>query len=366
MELCNASIMSPSVGLVMIVKNEETVIERALRSALPFISTYVIVDTGSTDRTKEIIRQVMGDLSGLLIDRPWVSFGHNRTEALALCDSVMDWAIMLDADDTIEGVVPPTTIYGQALDAFALHIQHGGLTHQRPQIFRTGIAWGYEGVVHEYAKCRSKERATIGLLPADTYMVTRCEGSRSRDPQKYLKDAVALEAVEPKDHRTLFYLAQSYRDACVPDKARESYQRYLDLSGGWDQERYISLLNLIELAATDEERLRLTWAAIELCPERLEAQHAYLRSRRTCGLPITQQCYAIAALTKNRVQEKTNLFVLPQIYNWGMDDELAITAFATRRYRESYEASMRCVMTAPDPLMRESALKNAKAAFDRI
>jgi glycosyltransferase involved in cell wall biosynthesis len=46
--------MPPTVGLVMIVKNEEAVLERALRSALPFISTYVIVDTGSTDSTKDI------------------------------------------------------------------------------------------------------------------------------------------------------------------------------------------------------------------------------------------------------------------------------------------------------------------------
>jgi hypothetical protein len=36
----------PTVGLVMIVKNEAAVIERALLSAKPFISTWLIVDTG--------------------------------------------------------------------------------------------------------------------------------------------------------------------------------------------------------------------------------------------------------------------------------------------------------------------------------
>jgi hypothetical protein len=358
------------IGLVMIVKNEEAVIERALLSAKPFISAYVIIDTGSTDRTKEIIAKTMSDISGQLLDRPWISFGHNRTEAIALCDGQMDWAIMLDADDNLAGTVPPPEVWTNAIiDAFILRIHHGSIIHQRTQIFRTGIGWAYEGVVHEYPVCKGKEKTTIAMLPPETYMETRCEGARSNDPEKYLKDAQLLETVllkNPTDHRTLFYLAQSYRDAGQPEVARRYYQRNLDVSGGWDQERYMTMINLIGLVESQEEKLRLTWAAIELCPDRLEAQHAYLRQRRTLGLPLTQQCYAIASIAKNRKPGPTNLFAIPSIYEWGMDDELAVSAFATQRYRESYDASVRCAMTAPEQPMRDNALKNAKAAFEYL
>jgi len=354
----------------MIVKNEEAVIERALLSAKPFISTYVIVDTGSTDRTKEIIRTTMADLSGQLLDRPWISFGHNRSESLALCDGQMDWAIMLDADDNLAGTVPPDSVWKNSeVDAFMLRIHHGPIVHQRTQIFRTGVGWAYEGVVHEYPVCKSKEKATIAILPPETYMMTRCEGSRSSDPDKYLKDALLLETEllkKPTDHRTLFYLAQSYRDAGQPTTARRYYQRNIDISGGWDQERYISMVNLITLAETQEEKLRLTWTAIELCPDRLEAQHAYLRQRRALGLPPTQQCYAIAAISATRKPGHAHLFSTPSVYDWGMDEELAIFAFAVRRYRESYDASMRCVLNAPEQPMREKALANAKAAYSQI
>jgi len=351
----------------MIVKDEEAVIERALLSAKPFISTYVIVDTGSTDRTKEIIRRVMSDMSGQLIDRPWLSFGHNRTEALRLCDSQMDWAIMLDADDTLVGVVPPPDLWNQPVDGMMMRILHGTITHSRVQIFRTGIGWVYEGVVHEYPRCSSKEKAVLAALPPETYMITRCEGSRSKDPDKYLKDAQLLEVAllkSPTDHRTIFYLAQSYRDAGQSETARRIYQRYVDLSGGWDQERYIALVNLIGLVENQEEKLRLTWAAIELCPQRLEAPYFYLQGRRKAGLPTTQQSYAIAAVVTNRKPTSTDLFVTSAIYEWGMDDELGIAAFATGRFRESYEASMRCVLHSPEQSMKENALKNAKAAFD--
>ena len=47
------------VGLVMIVKDEEAVITRALASAIPYINRWLIVDTGSTDNTKFIINNAI-------------------------------------------------------------------------------------------------------------------------------------------------------------------------------------------------------------------------------------------------------------------------------------------------------------------
>ena len=44
------------LALNMIVKNEGKIIERLLTSVLPIVDTYCICDTGSTDNTKEIIK----------------------------------------------------------------------------------------------------------------------------------------------------------------------------------------------------------------------------------------------------------------------------------------------------------------------
>ena len=43
-----------SISLCMIVKNEEKLLKRCLDSYRPICDEIVIVDTGSTDRTKEI------------------------------------------------------------------------------------------------------------------------------------------------------------------------------------------------------------------------------------------------------------------------------------------------------------------------
>ena len=161
----------------MIVKDEEAVISRALASAIPYINQWLIVDTGSTDNTKFIINTVMSGISGEIIDRPWVNFGHNRTEALELCKGRMDWAIMLDADDNLAGTVPPPSIWMNVnMDGFIMQIHHGSIVHQRVHIFRVASNWIYEGVVHEYPRCLRQEKPKLGILPPETFMETRCEG----------------------------------------------------------------------------------------------------------------------------------------------------------------------------------------------
>ena len=75
-----------SVALSMIVKDESQVILRCLRSVRPLIDYMLIVDTGSTDGTQQIIQNYLQDerLDGEVIDAPWRDFAYNRTMALAL------------------------------------------------------------------------------------------------------------------------------------------------------------------------------------------------------------------------------------------------------------------------------------------
>jgi glycosyltransferase involved in cell wall biosynthesis len=47
----------------MMVKNEERYIEQTLRSVLPFVEHAIIVDTGSTDRTVEIVERLVEEYS---------------------------------------------------------------------------------------------------------------------------------------------------------------------------------------------------------------------------------------------------------------------------------------------------------------
>ncbi len=87
---------SSSVSLTMIVRNEEKNLGECLESIQGVVDEIVVVDTGSTDRTKDIARE----FGAKLYDFPWVdSFSRARNEAIERATG--DWVFWLDADDRV-------------------------------------------------------------------------------------------------------------------------------------------------------------------------------------------------------------------------------------------------------------------------
>jgi GT2 family glycosyltransferase/tetratricopeptide (TPR) repeat protein len=85
-----------NISLCMIAKDEESVIGDCLRSTQGVFTQTTLVDTGSSDRTKEI---ALG-LGAELHDFPWTqSFSEARNESLKYAKG--DWIFWLDADDTL-------------------------------------------------------------------------------------------------------------------------------------------------------------------------------------------------------------------------------------------------------------------------
>lgn len=85
-----------TVSLCMIVKNEEKVLGRCLDSAKEIADEIIIVDTGSTDRTKEIA----AEYTEKIYDFEWNDdFSAARNESFR--KATMDYCMWLDADDVI-------------------------------------------------------------------------------------------------------------------------------------------------------------------------------------------------------------------------------------------------------------------------
>jgi GT2 family glycosyltransferase/Flp pilus assembly protein TadD len=85
-----------SVSLCMIVKNEEKNLPRCLASLKPIVDELVIVDTGSSDSTRDIARLFGADL----VDVPWNGdFSAARNAGLEQARG--DWILVMDADEVI-------------------------------------------------------------------------------------------------------------------------------------------------------------------------------------------------------------------------------------------------------------------------
>ncbi|HHV12402.1 MAG TPA: glycosyltransferase family 2 protein [Clostridiales bacterium] len=85
-----------TVSLCMIVKNEESTIERCLNSVADIVDEIIIVDTGSTDRTKELC----STYTEKIYDYQWINdFSAARNYSYSF--ATMDYILWLDADDIL-------------------------------------------------------------------------------------------------------------------------------------------------------------------------------------------------------------------------------------------------------------------------
>jgi glycosyltransferase involved in cell wall biosynthesis len=89
--------MKPFISLCMIVKNEEKVIGRCLSSVAHLVDEVIIVDTGSIDKTK----QVVSNFTSKVYDFTWVNdFSAARNFAASKASG--EWILVLDADEYID------------------------------------------------------------------------------------------------------------------------------------------------------------------------------------------------------------------------------------------------------------------------
>lgn len=177
-----------TICLSMIVKDEAHVIRRCLDSVRPIIDHWIIVDTGSTDGTQDIIRTAMADLPGALVERPWVDFATNRNEALKLARRHGDYVLIIDADDTL--IIPDGFTMPKLREpGYRFEIIDVQTRYWRNQLVSSRKNWRYRGVLHEFLSCPDVDKTPI--LPLA--MRRGEDGARHRDETADVRDIAVLE-----------------------------------------------------------------------------------------------------------------------------------------------------------------------------
>jgi tetratricopeptide (TPR) repeat protein len=298
----------------------------------------VIADTGSTDGTQDLAREIMKDIPGELIERPWKDFAHNRNQALEIARPRGDYILVLDADDVLvvePNAAGPGTL---AVDGYYLRIALGETRYDRLAMVRTAMPWQWRGVVHEALVCDTPAR--LELLKGWTL---RClsGGARSAAPgEKFKRDIDLLERArreDPGETRTVFYLAQSYRDDGQIDKAIDTYRERVKM-GGWAEEVFCSKLQiarLLERLGRWPDALDGYLEAYEFRPSRAEPLCSIARHYRLANQFHSAVLFAARAMAAAR--PKDVLFVEESVYTWRALDEYAVASY----WIGDYEASLR-------------------------
>lgn len=339
--LCFGIEPKQTICLNMIVKNEAPIIRRCLDSVKNIIDYWVIVDTGSEDETRDIIREHMKDIPGELHEREWKNWGKTRTEALELAQGKADYILFMDADDILEFdenfEMPFLTE-----DQYNMWRGTKSFSYLKPQIVKSDLPWQWVGVTHEYLTCGMD--GTSAILNGIHYTSIDDGATRKSGTEKYWKNVRLLEEAlkeDPNNSRYAFYLGESYRDAGEKAKALEWYQKRVNI-GGWEEETFCAKLQIAhclrDLGLKTDIVVEAYKDAFTFRPHRIEPLYyiAEMYNRQENYIRAYEFIRINEMVTKPK--EKDVLFNEDWITEYGMNFQKSICAYYVGHYEEALKA----------------------------
>jgi glycosyltransferase involved in cell wall biosynthesis len=338
----------------MMVRNEGLVIERCLASVLPLVDGWVIADTGSTDATRATIVATTARWSspGLLVEHPWRNFGVNRTR---VAQEARQWVaergwpahrtylLLLDADMVLR-VSPSFDKELLHASYYQVRQNYGTLEYWNTRLACLSHEWFAVGSTHEYWETRGEYHGErLDALDIDDRGDGGSKGGKLMRDYTLLKHELALD---PRNARQVFYLAQTCFDGRRFREAAKWYERRCAMDG-WDEERWYARyrLGLALLNLGDSQRgAGHLMEAFDERPWRAEPLWALARHHREHGRSHAALVFLDQALQIPFPVDDT-LFVDTSVYEYRLLEELAISAwYVPGRKQQGFAASERLLL----------------------
>lgn len=214
--------------------NSAAIIGDALRSVIDWVDLCIVIDTGVTDDTLQIARQIAGPKYLERTFRWRGDFSAARNFSLDAAEaSGANWAVTLDTDERIQP-------RGEDLRAAMASAREGGLmigsdakTYVKMRCFRLPCSERFSGPTHESFAgykigARTLEHATFSELPKSKEALRR---KFQRDVE-ILRDYTKLH---PNDARWHYYLGDSQKNLGQWAAAVDAYDDCAALRG-WNEE----------------------------------------------------------------------------------------------------------------------------------
>lgn len=253
----------PKVCIALMIKNEEERILTTLKSTFGVAHEVYVYDTGSTDRTLDIVREWGEDnnIPVYIKNGEWdKNFSKHRNILLEWIDTDFsgDFIIMMDANDELKNSVHLRNWFKKehtnntTTSSYLVHqqwLQGNTLDYHNVRIIKPRCGWRYQRRIHEVIV---KDNGSIYTdyhherVP-DEIMLFQDRSFDQHKSSARLDDdieALLLDAAEyDNDTRSTYYLAQTYN---AKNDYENAYKYYLQRSEqkGYEEEIFHSLLNL--------------------------------------------------------------------------------------------------------------------------
>lgn len=284
-------VCNPILVPLLMVKNEEDVVIPTLE---PFIKAglkhIVVLDTGSTDKTVPVIKKYFADNkveNGYVYEDPAImqgthglDYSKGRNRLLELAEEKFPNAgffLMVDAEwymQNVDALLDFCKTQASNIDThfdyaqlYLISVQdtsagNKNVTYQSPRLIRTKYKLRYEGDIHE-----AITKGTRKLAPDNFYFKQSPSKKGNENSEKRWltdRDQFLLRYNEnPKDSRTVFYLAKTYHQLAGVTKNLEDYKnayKYykerIKLPGIGDQYAEETFIAMYYLAMATEDRAK--------------------------------------------------------------------------------------------------------------
>ncbi len=222
-----------TLSICMIVKNEEAVLGRCLDCIKNVADEIIIVDTGSSDNTKNIAKLY----TDKVFDFTWIdNFAAARN--FSFSKATMEYTMWLDADDVIDEqnqvrIKDLLRNLDQNIDMIMLRYDvafdvngNPTLSYYRERIFKRSRGYEWIGEIHEVIAPQGN------ILHED--IVIRHKKMRPNEPQRNLNifKRMLMDG-KTLDPRQQFYYARELSNNGYTEQAIEEFNKFLDSGNGW-------------------------------------------------------------------------------------------------------------------------------------
>lgn len=241
----SSPIGSGKLSVCMIVRNEERNLPGALDCTKRFADEIIVVDTGSTDRTRDIIQS-----SGArLFEFPWCdNFSAARNESLR--HAVHDWILWIDADDRIDEedgnlisrlkrVSPREVVYCFQVISVSDKGNHPPFMQMRMFPRRPELL--FENRVHESIG-RNAMKQGLRVDYTSLKIFHRGYHSDASVQEKLRRNLKLIEldlAENPQNTAHLYQLGQTYAALGMPNESIREFKRIMDIPKQKQIQRFV-------------------------------------------------------------------------------------------------------------------------------
>jgi len=261
-----------SLGLVMIVKDEELGLEHAIKSALEISDHITIaIDNATKDKTAEIAKLYADEIKYF----DWQD-DFSQARNFAHKDLKTKWLLFLDGHEYIFKKDNLEKMLKSAADGLLCSIElENGFVFQNPRLYKNGFQ--FEGKVHE------KQNLKNTLYYPDFIIKHNRLGAQSKDAiiaRNAQRDDMVPRLMQkeleqnPKNIRALFHLGLYWQSKGQFKKAIKTYNKYLRYSKN-KQERWFIRFHKALCLMSQNKSFRAFWAinlADDEMPKRWETQ----------------------------------------------------------------------------------------------